>query len=120
MATGLTLLLAAALSAPASTPEVHGVCDEGALADEEVRDEPPAAADCSEPPTPTVACSDLRMSFWVQEIGGTCAMPRDTVGAAPRPALPRPPIVCEGTGCSHDPPPLRAAHRGGDGSPSAI
>jgi len=117
-------LLIAALLAPASTPEVHGVCDEPQLADE-AREEAPATAatvnNCSEPAAavPVVECGDPRMTFWVQEIGGACAMPKQLIGAGETRARPKA-NLCNGLDCGNGQSPIRAARGGGSDGQSAI
>ncbi len=125
MVSGLTLLAAAVLAAPASTPEVQGVCDGSALADDGsdgAADPAAPGANCSEPPPagPVVECSDRRMSFWAQEIGGTCAEPAQLLGPVAARARGRAATLCTAANCANDPPPLRAARADADGPPSAI
>ncbi len=132
MVSGISLLLAAVLSAPASaqvsTPELSGVCDElnsdgeVAPADSADAEEPiTPSVNCSEPPAvpAVVDCNDARMSFWVQEMIGTCDMPRGASTGMAAPKRERPSALCNGANCTHDNSPMRAAVRDADPTPQA-
>jgi hypothetical protein len=133
MVAGAPLLLAALASAPVSTYE-QPVCDaRTSLSEEELSFDAPIelaggepadqsvgeADDCApEALPPVVDCNDERMSVWVQEMIGSCDMPRSAAAlrAAPRPD--RPAAACDGSGCGSDRTPVRAAVRAADPSQS--
>jgi hypothetical protein len=85
--------------------------------------------DCSlerVPPAPAVIdCNDVRASIWVQEMIGTCDMPRPapptgaTVAVVHNPTTPGVARICIGS-CTRDSYPLRSAPRAGDDWPPLI
>lgn len=117
-----SLIVAALLStAPHAPYSRMPVCDEAgvyALDDEADAEaalhDTPAVANCSEAPPLVLSCNDDPAGRWTQDMIGSCDMPR-TVAA---PSLQRPSrdpaSMCRGSGCEHDPNPLRAAGRGDD------
>jgi hypothetical protein len=120
-----TLLLAALTSAPATPAESFDrrVCDEADAEEQPPADEAltPSVVNCSEPapaPEQMLDCNDERARVWVQEMIGSCDMPR---GPALRPAPQRPAsATCVGASCANDPPPLTASARSDEHNPSAI
>ena len=127
MLSGATLLLAAIASAAAPPVAERGfselpVCDEAGAFEEPTAEARPAPGpDCSLPVAPPVIeCSDPRASLWVQEMIGSCDMPRSaSYGAPARPAHDHK-SICRGSGCERDALPLRAAARPDDGSSSLL
>ncbi|MSP60144.1 MAG: hypothetical protein EXR72_07345 [Myxococcales bacterium] len=133
MVSGAALFLAAVAST--TTPALdHGfseqpLCDEDSGFEELFIDAgapplalaPAAGPTCAAPVVPVVIeCSDPRASLWVQEMIGSCDMPRSaSYGLRARPIHDHK-SICRSTGCERDPIPLRAASRLDDGSSSLV
>lgn len=117
----MTVASAATPALPLASTYEEAACPPVAAAgDEPVVEEPGRA--CSEPIVVAVApaiidCNDPGMSPWVEEMIGSCDMPRPAPPTQAIPTVVRWPRgspasrVCDGLHCSHDSAPLHSAPR---------
>jgi hypothetical protein len=117
------LVLMTAVSSVAPTRPLASTYDEAACPPIAAAADP-VPADCSDPVVVVapaiVDCNDPGMSPWVEEMIGSCDMPRPAPPNQGAPTVVRgtrgsaTSRVCDGLHCSHDTTPLRSAPRSDD------